>query len=278
MSADLYDKTGRGYEFDHEYDGLAYVRPMVKVLIQTSNYHGDDFSEDEDLEPADYLIAMNRADLFDKPPVAPLNEDIAAKQAELAAVKSEHARAVHEKKLACERLDRQLESTQRRLDQWMKDHQVMIDLGRLLDGEVLYPLSLKERTNEIPRIPSMKDLRYLTVHSGDFEKGKPWTCEKYNRDSFGTPFRFFDTEEERLKVIRESFDSVCASFRKKPDFAERGYSSNLNYGYLKRWVETHPALEIPEDIREMKRQHEAEIVEQRKAKLAAELAALEEKT
>lgn len=47
----LYDKTGAAFSFDHEHEGTAYVRPLVKVVIQSS--YGDDMHEEEDYEPTD---------------------------------------------------------------------------------------------------------------------------------------------------------------------------------------------------------------------------------
>ena len=57
----LYDKTGAAFSLDHEIDGTAYVRPMVKVFTQSG--YGDDVHEYEDVEPANYLVAADRSDL-----------------------------------------------------------------------------------------------------------------------------------------------------------------------------------------------------------------------
>jgi len=277
----LYDKTGAAYFLDHEHNGTAYVRPLVKTIMQTSNYCGDDFSEEEDFEPADYLVAMDRGALFDTPPIAAINEDVAAKRAELDALKSEAAKATREINSDRFAAEQALWSAQRQLDEWMKKHRVMTDLGRLLDGQVLYPLSVREnsyhRSRDIPRIPKMDNAKYLAIHSGNFEKGQKWVCENYSRDNYGTPFRFFGTEEERAAVIREEFDATCQDFRKAPNFDTTGYTSttNLHYGTLMEWVKTHPDLSIPDDIKAAKAENDAELVRQRKAQLAAELAQIE---
>lgn len=34
-TATLYDKTGAAFSFDHEHNGTLYVRPLVKVVMQT---------------------------------------------------------------------------------------------------------------------------------------------------------------------------------------------------------------------------------------------------
>lgn len=275
----LYDKTGAAFSLDHEHNGTAYVRPMVKVFTQYS--YGDDVHEEEDIEPAAYLVAMDRAALFDTPPVVALNADIKAKTQELEALKAEAKKAISELRSEKSRAEYQLADAKRQLDQWMKTHKGMIDLGKLLDGKILYPLSVEENryhgARRIPRIPKMKDIRGLCVDGGDFEKGKEWRARNWMSDHYGTDFQFFDTEEERASVIRSEFDITCAKFRERPNFDTTSYTSstNLHYGTLLEWVNTHPSLSIPDDIKAMKAVHDADLVEQRKAKLAAELAAME---
>lgn len=274
----LYDKTGAAFSLDHEIDGTAYVRPMVKVVIQ-SNY-GDDFSEEEDFEPAGYLVAVDRASLSDAPPLAVVNEEVAAKRAELDALKAEAKKALSEINSQRFAAERELQSSKLQLDRWMETHRVMGDLGKLLDGKVLYPLSVSENhyhhARDIPRIPKMDGAKYLVLHSGDFEKGQKWGVKRYGSDSYGSPFCFFDTEEERVAVIRAEFDAACQSFRQKPNFTVDIYTSTtLHYGTLLEWVKTHPSLAIPDDIKAMKAANDAALIEQRKAALAAELAAIE---
>lgn len=273
----LYDKTGAAFTFDHEHDGVAYVRPLVKVFTQSG--YGDDVHEEEDFEPAGYLVAMNRASLSDAPPLAIVNEEVAAKQAELEALKAEAKKVVRELNSQRSAAEWELQSAKRKLDTWMESHRVMMDLGKLLDGAVLYPLSVSKNhyhhARDIPRIPSMQSAAYLAITSGNFEKGQKWNCKRYADDSYGSPFQFFDTEEERAAVIRSEFDAACQSFRQKPNFTVDIYTTtNLHYGTLLEWVKVHPALSIPEDIKAMKAANDAELVERRKATLAAELAAM----
>jgi hypothetical protein len=173
----------------------------------------------------------------------------------------------------------ELSAAKRQLEDWMKTHKGMIDLGKLLDGKVLYPLSVEENryhgSRNIPRIPKMKDIKGLRVEGGDFEKGKEWRARSWLSDSYSTDFQFFDTEDERAAVILSEFEATCAKFRQKPDFTVDIYTTtNLHYGTLLEWVKSHPAMSIPDDIKEMKAAHDAALVEQRKAALAAELAAM----
>lgn len=277
-TATLYDKTGAAFKLDHEHNGTLYVRPLVKVVMQSTNYHGDDFHEEVDFEPADYIVAKNEAELFYAPPIPAVDAELVAKQAELSKIKAEASKALDAIRSEKQKAEWEFSATKRQLEDWMKTHKGMIDLGKLLDGKVLYPLSVEENryhgARSIPRIPKMKDIKGLRVEGGNFEKGKEWRARGWLSDSYGTDFQFFDTEEERSAAIQSGFDAACTSFRQKPDFSKESYSSNLSYGLLLKWVETHPALSIPDDIKEMKAAHDAALVEQRKAALAAELAAM----
>jgi hypothetical protein len=277
METRLYDKTGAAFVMDHEHDGMAYVRPLVKVFSQYG--YGDDVHEEEDFEPAGYLVAMDRSFLFEAPPIVALNEDIKAKTDELAALKAEAKKVINELKSQRSAAEYELADAKRQLDQWMQTHKGMIDLGKLLDGKVMFPLSVQEDCYRsawnIPHIPKMKDISGLRVEGGDFERGKEWRVKRYLSDGYHTSFQFFDTEEERSAVILSQFKTTCDAFRKRPDFGERSYSSDLDYGTLCKWVEAHPALSIPDDIKAMKVANDAELVERRKAALAAELAAIQ---
>lgn len=274
----LYDKTGAAFVFDHEHDGTAYVRPLVKVFLQSG--YGEDAHEEEDFEPAGYLVAVDRSSLSDTPPLAIVNEEVAAKRAELDALKAESKKVISDLNSKRRGAEYELQDAKRKLEEWMKTHRVMMDLGKLLDGQVLYPLSVQEnhyhRARDIPRIPSMQNAAYLAITSGNFEKGQKWVCKRYADDNYRTPFRFFDTEEERAAVILSEFEVTCAQFRGKPDFDTTTYSSSttLHYGTLLEWVKSHPALSIPDDIKAMKAANDAELVERRRATLAAELSAL----
>lgn len=279
----FYDKTGAAYSLDHEHGDTIYVRPMVKVVSRYDDYNGDPH-ESFDQEPAEYLVAMDRAALFDAPPVVAVNEDIASKQAELDALTEAKKKAIREIDAKRSDAERALRAAQRQLDEWMKTHRVMMDLGKLLDGRVLYPLSVKENpyhhSRDIPHIPKMCNAKYLTIHSGDFEKGQKWLCKGYGSDSYGSPFRFYDTEEERAEVIRAEFEAACQKFREEPNFDTTKHTSSttLHYGTLMEWVKIHPTLAIPDDIEAMKAANNAKLVEKRRSQLAAELAEIETRT
>lgn len=276
-TATLYDKTGAAFKFDHENDGKIYVRPMVKVIIQ-ENY-GDSCHEEEDFEPAEYLVSKAEDELFYAPPVEALDADIVAKKAELAEIKAQYSKEVSTLRSEKQKAEWELSSAKHQLEEWMKTHKGMIDLGKLLDGKVLYPLSVEENcyhgARSIPRIPKMKDIKGLRVEGGNFENGKEWRAHGWLSDSYSTDFQFFDTEEERAAAILSEFEATCVKFRQKPDFTVDIYTTTrLHYGTLIGWVNAHPALSIPDDIKEMKSANDAALVEQRKAKLAAELAAM----
>jgi hypothetical protein len=279
---EMYDKTGAAFRFDHEHDGMAYVRPLVKVFVQSG--YDDDEREHEGYEPAGYLVAMDRSSLFDAPPLAVVNDEVVAKQVELEALKADAKKVVRDINSQRSAAERELQAAKHQLDSWMQSHRVMMDLGNLLDGKVLYPLSVRENgyhhAREIPRIPEMRNSAYLAIHSGNFEKGQKWVARQHGIDTYGSPFCFFDTEEERASVILYEFEATCHKFRENPNFDTTSYTSStrLHYGTLLEWVKTHPSLSIPEDIKASKAVDDAALVEQRKAALAAELAAIEAKT
>jgi len=282
MSEDttLYDKAGNTFAFDHEANGAVYVRPMIRVLTQTQSYSGDDFQEHEELEPAPYLILMGREDLFDVPPIKVVNAEIATAQAKIAHIKAEaerEKRHINAEKTAVERA---LSAAKRQLDEWMLKHRPMIELGKLMDGQVLYPLSVSEnpyhRAPDVPTIPKNTSIAGLKVFSGSFQKGQAWRCERYLSDGYGKPFRFYDTEAERDAVILSEFDAACSLFRKRPNFETTQHTSStkLHYGTLERWVEAFPSLCIPADIVAAKAENDTKNFEARRAKLSEELAML----
>ena len=280
----LYDKTGAAFTLDHQVDEILYVRPMVKVIMQSTSYNGDDYHETEEFEPADFLVARNASELFDAPPVEIIDAEIKDKREKLQSLISETKRQERDAKDAKRKLELELARAKTQLEKWMSDHQVMIDLGKLLDGKILYPLSMRKNSyndgREVPQIPKMSGAKYLTIHSGDFEKGQKWSCKKYAQDSYGSPFRFFDTEEERSAAIADEFAITCDVFRKNPTFSMEGetYSTRLDYGTLRRWTKTHPALKIPADIEAMKVEHDAEAARKKREHLAAQLAELDRST
>lgn len=277
----LYDKTGAAFAPDHEIDGVSYVRPMVKVFMYQTDYRGDDYREEEGFEPADFLVARNTSELFEAPPVAVVDAEVAAKREELQALVSDAKRQEQEAKEAKRQAEFELAQAKSQLKKWMSEHQVMIDLGKLLDGQILYPLSVRDGTyhsgREVPQIPKMSNAKYIALHSGDFEKGQKWVCKQYGADSYGNPFRFFDTEEERAAAIADEFAATLDAFRKNPTFSTEGatYSTRLDYGALTRWVKEHPTLEIPADIEAMKAEHDADMARKKREQLAAQLAELE---
>lgn len=276
-----YDKTGAAFELDHEIDGVSYVRPMVKVFMQSTDYMGDDFHETEDFEPANFLVARNTSELFEAPPVAVVDAEIAAKREELRALISDAKRQEREAKEAKRKAAFEIAQAKSQLEKWMTEHKVMIDLGKLLDGQILYPLSVRDGTyhsgREVPKVPKMSNAKYIALHSGDFEKGQKWVCKHYGTDNYGNPFRFFDTEEERAVAIADEFAATLDAFRKKPTFSTEGatYSTRLDYRTLTRWIKEHPTLEIPADIEAMKAEHDAEVARKKREQLAAQLAELD---
>lgn len=272
----LYDKSGAKFFLDHEHEGTVYVRPVIKVF--SVSY--DDEYQEEGEEGADYIVARKRDDLFDAPPVEVIDAELKAKQAELNQLKSETQRIKRESDAALRKAEFELTAAQRQLQDWMGKHKVMIDLGKLIEGKTLYPLTVRKSsyhdTFEVPSIPETKNAEYLTLTNGDWENGKAWRCKRYSSDTYGSKFQFFDTEEERAAVISDAFSSACEAFRKQPNFSEEGktYSTRLDFGTLHLWVKRYSYLAIPDDILAAKKDDEAKKIAERKAQLSAELASI----
>lgn len=276
----LYDKAGNAYDWDHDVDVTSYVRPMIKTVVQSTNYHGDDFHEEEFTEPADYLIAMPRADLFDEPPVAKVHAEIAEARAKLADDINAAKAELKDIKVEARRAELELTRAKSQLDRWMAEHQVFMDLGRMLDGETLYPLHVQKSHyhdgRDVPLVPKWEDVDFMTVKFNNMAKENPWTIVRKRFDRYETPVRVFRSEAERDETVRNEFAETCDKFRAKPNFSDEGktYSTRLDFGTLTRWVKHHPFLSIPDDIEAMKRDHEAEVRAKKKEKLAEQLAAL----
>tara|TARA_R110000850_G_scaffold152818_2_gene276082 strand:- start:2488 stop:3363 length:876 start_codon:yes stop_codon:yes gene_type:complete len=276
-----FDKTGAAFEIDHEVGDTTYVRPMIKIVTQSASYHGDDYSEKTDFEPADFMVARNATELFEAPPVELIDDEILAKRQELHSFVSGAKQQKDAANAARLKAERQLSQAQKNLEDWTAKHSVMTDLGKLLDGVVLYPLSVSEnvyhKARNIPRIPEMRGAKYLTIRSGNFETGQKWTCESNSRDNYGSPFRFFDTEEERSAVVAQEFDETCDQFRKKPAFQMPTWTAEtrLSYTTLKKWVQAHPSLSVPSDIVAMNAKSDAQVAQKERDQLAAKLAELD---
>lgn len=272
----FYDKAGAKFFFDHEVEGTVYVRPVIKVF---SVSYDDDYQEEEE-EAADYIVARKRDELFDAPPVEIIDTEIKAKQAELNQLKSEHQRIKRESDADLRKAQLELKSAQRQLKDWMAEHKIMIDLGNLIEGKTLYPLTIRKSsyhdTFEVPRIPETKNAGYLILSGGDWESGKSWHCKRYSSDTYGSEFQFFDTEEERTAIISDAFANACEAFRKQPNFSEEGktYSTRLDFGTLQLWVKKYSYLAIPDDILAAKKDNEAKKIAERREKLSAELVSL----
>ena len=67
----VYTQDGTEYEFDHEAAGYALVAPII--LVQTTNYRGDDFEEHE--EVADHLVRFKAESISGDPWVKKIHDE-----------------------------------------------------------------------------------------------------------------------------------------------------------------------------------------------------------
>ena len=274
----LYSKTGEVFTLDHDHGEYLYVRPLIRTITQFSTNSGEDYDEDEFYEPAPYLVSRAANELYLEPPCMQMDGDITKKREELAQLEAEHKRNIRQYQQQTDRAQGYLRDAQNQLKRWIEEHRVIMDIGRLLDGQIMYPLRVQQnhyhRGREIPIIPKMDGSRYIALHSGNFERGQKWVAKEYAEDNYGAPFKFFYTEEERSQAIKDEFEEALRQFRAAPNFDTTSYTAGtqLHYGTLLKWVQTHPTiLSMPEDIIEMKKQDEQKAIDARKAQLAKEL-------
>ena len=271
----LYDKSGGVFRVRHAVDDIVFANPAI-ILVDEET--GDEVGEDW----AEYLVERKRSELFDEPPTKLVNAEISEKLEQLRSLTAEICREKSAAENDLRKARSELESAKRELSGWMRKHKVMIDLGKLLDGKTLYPLTVREnsyhRGTDIPVIPSMMNASYLRLEGGNWETGKSWSCKDHSSDNYGASFQFFDSEEDRATVIRTQFSAACDLFRKKPDWEAASWtaSTRMNWATMNEWVKRHPSLSIPDDILAMKADNDAAKVAAKKAALAAELSALDQ--
>ena len=270
-----YTMAGEMVEIGHVLDETAFVHPMVKVT------HQDDYGvSDEEFEPAGYLVSRNVSDLFDAPPVAAVDAEIASKRKELADAKKATAKALSALKNETKEVERQRDLAEGRLEKWKADHKHFIQLGRLLDGEPMFPLHAPDSHYHsgpnVPSIPDWKSVRFICVTPNVFRSDENWQIY-LDRDSSGWTTRFFESETDRSEFVTGRFEKACAEFRKKPNYATEGgtYTTRLDYGTLERWCEKWLHLAIPKDITDAKKKADAEAKAKEAEKLREKLHALE---
>lgn len=273
--SNLYDKSGGVFRVRYAVDDIVFANPAI-ILVdeETGDAVGEDWAE--------YLVERKRSELFDKPPTELVEAEISEKLKQLQALTVETFREKTAAENDLRKARAELDSAKRELSEWMRKHKIMMDLGKLLDGKTLYPLTVNEnsyhRGPNIPVIPSMANARYLRLGGGNWETGNSWSCEAYGSDNYGQSFQFFDTEDERTAVISAQFSAACDLFRKKPDWTAETWtaSTRMNWATLNAWINRHPHLSIPDDILQMKAANDAAQIAAKKAALAAELSAIDQ--
>lgn len=127
----VYTQDGTQYYFDHAAGEHGYVSPII--IIQTTNYHGDDFDEHE--EVADHMVPIRLTHLSKTPWVRKIHEETKQAQAEQTAIlngiQTQIGAARTELRAAeteYERRGKELENEGRILErrfQWVKDFKRM---------------------------------------------------------------------------------------------------------------------------------------------------------
>lgn len=277
----LYMHDGTSVIFDHIVGEDAYVSPIITVMIQTMDYRGDDVNEEEDEEVAAHFIKVPLNKLTSVKPLNVLDAEIAEKRAVLDALKADTMQAIRDGNRAVRDVKQELVDATRTMDRWREKHQVFLDLGRMLDGETMFPLRMTKnpyhKASDVPVIPKLEDIRLMNIQYKNTKSECPWSVQSEHSSDSYYQIKFFYSEEERQECITKRFTDVCGRFLKKPDYGMEGarYNTGLDYGTLTLWVKKHPHLEIPADITAGKEAFDAEKAQAHRARLKAELDALE---
>lgn len=282
----LYTKDGGKVYFDHAVGSMAYVRPMVRTLVQV--YQGsENFDEDEDYEPAGYLTEVPVEFLLEYTPAELFDQHVTETKQELSQLQQQLKQA--EKALLAFKKDTDTAATQRQqeLDEWRKTYPVFEDTMRFLEGLPVYTLNIRQHDSyhgkkvEMPTIPSDKDIEFFSI-SPKLTKGDrvlSWKAVRRVQGSYReykeTLCEFFPSEKARMDKISEMFSLALDQFRKNPDYNERNeYSSKQLFGNLVHWTAQYPNLTIPEDILEGKKQHDTQQAAKKRDALLQQLDAL----
>lgn len=261
----MYTKSGQMVEVWRVLEDTVLVHPMVKVIYQ------DDYRQEEEYEPSDRLMRVAPHDLSETPPVDVIDQEILDKRQELADLK----RSFEAERAEALRAKAEMASAERQLEQWKSKHQHFIDLGRLLDGDPMFPLHSPDNHYHggpsIPSIPKWRDVKFMCITPNVFRNEERWQIYQHS-DYSGCTLRFFYSEEEREAFVTTRFAEACDKFRKNPDFGTTSHTTTptLHYGTLEKWCTEFPHLSIPDDVVSGKAEADAE-------KKKAETLALREK-
>lgn len=272
-----YLETGERVAFDHAHDATAYVRPILTV------YHEDEYERYEDEEVSGHLISVPMRKLLQKPPVHVLDMVISDKKKAIEEIEADKRKAISASREAIREVNAELAAAKADHERWMSEFSIFRDIGRVLDGNEIYPLHYRKsayhRGHDVPIIPSLQRVNLLSVVASGAQSEKPWTFTKKGGGlDYRIACRIFHSETERAEFIFGLFDDACSKFRENPNYSVEGktYTTRLDFGTLERWCKVHEHLAIPEDICSGKAEADAEIKRQKVEKLKADLQAAEQ--
>ena len=219
--------------------------------------YDDGYERYDEEEAADHIEVFPLSELFREKPVKAVDAEIAAKTEELKSINDSLEKANRAASQERASIQSELSKCKADLERWKSEHQHFIDLGRLLDGEPMFPLhapkSPYHKGNQIPSVPDWKNVDFITVTPRVYRGEESWQCRRGDVGG-GWTLRFFHSEQSRNDFVSGLFDETCQHFRDAPNFSTEGktYSTRLDYGRLEAWCEEYEFLAIPSDIVTMK--------------------------
>ena len=255
-----YRATGEAVLLDHIHNEVAYVRPIQ--IMQTTNYSGDDYEEHE--VEADFCLSVDPIALFESPPKEKIDQKIEELRSSVSLLEQE------QKKMRDETasVKNALVMAQSNLSAWRKVYPIVEELATLLEGGYLWPLEVTKTCYDkviwIPKALSMSnDVNMLKLKKKKWNDGFMWAAvgRGYTGGDVNTEVEFFKSPEARDQKVVSLFETVCALFREKPDYAAPTHTTTTrrSYNQLKKWVAAYGFLTIPDDIEAGKLEHDEHV-------------------
>ena len=173
----VYTQDGTQYYFDHAAGDHGYVSPII--IIQTTNYHGDDYEEHE--EVADHMIPLKLTSLSKTPWVRKIHEETKQAVDEQRAILNDIQGQIGAARTELRASEAQLEARGRELElqaralenrfQWVRDLRRMLseDETRVLLVDDTVPYEITPSKIELRRDREDKN-KWLFVSKYDYEE------------------------------------------------------------------------------------------------------------
>lgn len=222
----VYKQDGTEFCFDHVVGDYAFCHPIV--IIQTTNYTGDDFEEHEDI--AGHLVRVKLDELSSNPWIAKINEDTKAAMAEAQSKLDDIKSQIGDAAIS-------LQEMKRELHDFEKAAKTRPDLSLVLDfvhGRITHCAVGSEHYGY--KVMPLKD---ALTYNDRYDKGlklvtffgdQGRAVARMNRYSDGSGSDFdifpFKSEAEGLEWIEKRKNELADMWRNAPDDASKNKALN----------------------------------------------------